>query len=290
MPTAFLSHTSKDGYFSTLLTDLLLFRDVDVWAAPNRLRPGDEFEREILGALARADALLVVVSKHAAGSSWVATEVSRFLAVKPGSPVLPLLLDGTAPELVAPGLGRRHSLDFQSCMRTAFVDLLAHFDREFLSRRQFQRTTPRAAQRRSGADRRVQDERRASSTQQRLRRGCWIAYSRETSYGKFEDVPLRIKELRQVEATLLTEVERYCFFDGDDREIEPGRALSESVYAEWEEAQERSTGSRFLSGTFKPIYLIEGIAERLSSAYRVEQRDRRSGEDRRIVKERREAP
>ncbi|MGJ7512652.1 toll/interleukin-1 receptor domain-containing protein [Variovorax sp. GT1P44] len=68
-----------------------VFRDREEFAA------GGELKREIEAALDRSDSLIVLCSRDAAASIYVAAEIEYFLGLKQERPIIPVILDADPP-------------------------------------------------------------------------------------------------------------------------------------------------------------------------------------------------
>ncbi len=73
--TCFISYSSKDQDFVDRLYADLQHHDVLCWYAPEDLKIGEHFPERIEEAICRYDKLIVILSEHSIGSSWVEDEV-----------------------------------------------------------------------------------------------------------------------------------------------------------------------------------------------------------------------
>src|ERR1051325_5485112 len=83
MPTTFISHSSKDAYFVSLLVALLDYHCIPAWCSTRNVSPGARFRPEIGAGLRKADSLIVIVSKNAVTSKWVQKEVVTYQTTRP---------------------------------------------------------------------------------------------------------------------------------------------------------------------------------------------------------------
>jgi len=253
--SVFVSFAHEDSSFVTLLLALLNHHRVQHWCSPARLEPGTTFSEEIPAALDEADLLAVIVSKQAAKSKWVAKEIASFQARR-SRPLIPLCLDSTSPEDVAPGLSAYQAIALTENMEAGLRALFASFGIRFLTG--IERRT--RSGRRTGDDRRSAGDRRGAQLSQRLRRGMWKAYHSATGIGEFEIVE-RIQELSKMQAALMPELQRYQFVDQAE-----GLALAVDFLEQI--AYEEFTSLRNV-GPVRAVYLIEAIAEAVQRRYHV---------------------
>jgi hypothetical protein len=92
----FISHSAEDEGRLGDLVKALRALGVEVWFAPDDIRPGQSIPEEMARALGRATHLLVAWSRHSAASNHVKTEYRSFYHAhtEPG-PILFMPLDGT---------------------------------------------------------------------------------------------------------------------------------------------------------------------------------------------------
>ena len=107
MSDVFISYASPDEGYAKDLFDMLKTNGVDAWYAPSSIAYGESFSQQIGSALSlpmeyegrmelvsrarSAQALLLVLSRHAMASKWVPREVC--LAIDEGIPILALQID-----------------------------------------------------------------------------------------------------------------------------------------------------------------------------------------------------
>ena len=78
--SAFLSYSSKDTEFTEKLYDNLQGKGIRCWYAPEDLKIGDKFRKEIDSTIRLRDKLIVVLSEESIRSDWVEEEVDTALA------------------------------------------------------------------------------------------------------------------------------------------------------------------------------------------------------------------
>lgn len=76
-PHVFLSHATQDkDRFVEPFARRLRDRGVRVWVDHGEIRPGDSLVQRIFGdGIGRADAVIVVLSRHSAASRWMRAEI-----------------------------------------------------------------------------------------------------------------------------------------------------------------------------------------------------------------------
>jgi len=72
-----VSHSSLDRDFVESLVASLRERGIEVWYAPDDLRPGDHLENQLRQAIESFDRVLVVLSESSVNSYWVEEELLR---------------------------------------------------------------------------------------------------------------------------------------------------------------------------------------------------------------------
>lgn len=90
----FISYARKDARFAGELAEALRDSGIKVWLDADQLIPGQDFFLEIRKAVAESDLLIVIFSKVATASNWIAREAE--LAVQAGIPVAPVILESSA--------------------------------------------------------------------------------------------------------------------------------------------------------------------------------------------------
>ena len=107
-PTAFISHASADKVrfvrpFAAVLRET---HGVDAWVDEWEIRPGDKFAEKIHDALAKADAVVVVLSENSVDSDWVKNEINAATVreVNEEAKLLPVVLDGLTDQRIPPVL------------------------------------------------------------------------------------------------------------------------------------------------------------------------------------------
>jgi len=74
-----LSYATEDQFFAEKLHTDLTQKGVSCWFAPHDLKTGDKLRDKIYEAIRNQDKLLIVLSEHAIGSTWVEEEVDAAL-------------------------------------------------------------------------------------------------------------------------------------------------------------------------------------------------------------------
>ncbi|MCK5059303.1 MAG: toll/interleukin-1 receptor domain-containing protein [Candidatus Aminicenantes bacterium] len=277
MAKVFISHSSEDKYFVNLLVALLDFHYIETWCSLTNLHPGTKFPGEIENALKTSDYMLVVVSENSIKSKWITKEISVFETRKPGSLVIPLLLESVDLDEVVPGLSDYQSIDFMKCMLTGFKELLQLFGKEFLPRSERRS----GEKRRDGENRRKSENRRSTNLTQRMRLGFWKSYSSACGIGKFDDLWLSVRERFKVIDYLKYAANEYVYLDETKNKCDIDDVLEKATNIVWEELRKKD---EFV----KVIYVIEAVAEEIKRNYIVKPIERRTKSGRRSVVDRRD--
>jgi len=80
MHTVFISHATQDAQFAHRLADDLRRLGVQVWIAPESIRPGEGWVRAIERGLAESSHVVVVLTPAALESKWVEKETDVAIA------------------------------------------------------------------------------------------------------------------------------------------------------------------------------------------------------------------
>ncbi len=91
----FISHSSKDLERTQAICQLLEQRAIKCWIAPRDVRPGYDYDEEIIDAIDAAGAMLLILSAQANKSTHVKREVER--AVNRRTPVIPVRIEDIEP-------------------------------------------------------------------------------------------------------------------------------------------------------------------------------------------------
>jgi PAS domain S-box-containing protein len=75
--SCFISYSSHDEEFASMLYAELRARNLQVWFAPAKLRPGDKLNEAIAQGIDASDRLLLVLSKGSMKSIWVKEELRK---------------------------------------------------------------------------------------------------------------------------------------------------------------------------------------------------------------------
>jgi hypothetical protein len=120
--SAFISYATADKVKAEEICVYLEARGLRCWIAPRDVRAGREYANEIINAIERAPALVLVLSAAANESKFVRREVER--AVTKGDPVIPVRIENVMPSTALElFVSATHWIDVWS------GDFAAHMDR-----------------------------------------------------------------------------------------------------------------------------------------------------------------
>lgn len=122
-PFVFISYSRQDRHFVDRLSRELQLAGVRTWTDTQNIAPGADFRTAISQSLQDAKVLIYVSSKNSAGSEWMQHELHAFLA-RPGTQVLPLVLDDAGRHSMPEFLRTIHWLDFTGDFEQPFSYLL----------------------------------------------------------------------------------------------------------------------------------------------------------------------
>lgn len=91
----FISYAHEDAQIANSICEFLEQRDVSCWIAPRDISPGASYAEEIIKAIERTQALVLVLSEHANNSPHVGLEVER--AVSKARTVFPVRIREVQP-------------------------------------------------------------------------------------------------------------------------------------------------------------------------------------------------
>lgn len=91
----FICHSSKDAPVADAICMVLESMSLSCWIAPRNVPPGSRFPREIIKAIEKSDAFVMVFSKNANASDHVAHEVERAFSKK--IRIFPFRIDNQHP-------------------------------------------------------------------------------------------------------------------------------------------------------------------------------------------------
>ena len=91
----FVSHSSQDASVALEICKIIELNGVACWIAPRDIRPGQDWDEEIVDAIDSTQAMLLILSGHANDSVHVKHEVSR--AVSKRKAVLPIRIQDVLP-------------------------------------------------------------------------------------------------------------------------------------------------------------------------------------------------
>src|ERR1035437_607070 len=94
-PPVFISYASEDRAVTEKVWRLLERDGIDCWVAPRDVRHGRHYGEQIIGAIASAPALILILSGHANASTFVPKEVERAAAKR--KPVFVFRIEDVLP-------------------------------------------------------------------------------------------------------------------------------------------------------------------------------------------------
>jgi formylglycine-generating enzyme required for sulfatase activity len=113
MPTVFISHaTEEDGQFAHRLAADLQRLGVQVWIAPESIRPGEDWVAAINRGLSQSSHILIVLTPAAVESEWVEMETNTAIALERRGRIQVIPLD-VKPCEVPPLLSLYHMVSFR---------------------------------------------------------------------------------------------------------------------------------------------------------------------------------
>jgi hypothetical protein len=137
--------------------------------------------------------------------------------------------------------------------------------------------TQRPIKLRDDSDRRVQEDRRQSSVDMRLRVGLWYQYHRATRAGEFDSFPRNQYLRTKVEEALLPEMLKYEFHLRDkDAPVPSSFALSSALDFLWAHPEIGCNAA----GESMAVYAVNAVAEYLTRTFNVGVIDRRKADRR----------
>jgi hypothetical protein len=140
--------------------------------------------------------------------------------------------------------------------------------------------TPRPPKSREAVDRRMQEDRRKSSVDMRLRVGLWYQYHRATRAGEFDALPRNSYMRAKVQEALLPEMHKYEFAQRDNNSpAVPSCALNTAVDFLWSHPELGCNAA----GEPMAVYTVNGISEYLVRNFKVTVIDRRKADRRSAV-------
>ena len=116
MATVFISHSESDASVAGRLAADLQAGGIDVWMAPDSIRPGESFAAAIDRGLQDCEYVAVLLTPSAMASAWVQAEVYAALdrAHQGRTVILPLLLQAVAVPPLLSGFQRIDFSDYES--------------------------------------------------------------------------------------------------------------------------------------------------------------------------------
>jgi hypothetical protein len=95
MGRVFISYSTEDAATARRVADAFRAGGVDIWIAPDSIRPGEAYNEAIVAGLRSSDAVAVLVSKASNVSKHVAREVG--LADSQGKRIIPVRIEAVEP-------------------------------------------------------------------------------------------------------------------------------------------------------------------------------------------------
>jgi hypothetical protein len=125
--------------------------------------------------------------------------------------------------------------------------------------------------------RRLQEDRRKSPIDMRLRVGLWYQYHRATRAGEFDALPRNQYRRMKIQEALLPEIVKYEFLQRENNSrVTPAHALSAAVDFLWSHHEVGCNPQ----GESTAVYTINAIAEYLVRTFQVTMIDRRQSDQR----------
>lgn len=262
--TVFLSHSHDDQGFTEFIAELLNAHDLNPWHSGASVESGSRFQEGIEKSIKNSCAMIVIASENALNSRWMTREITLFINHHPNSPIIPIKVENVDLDKIYDGLSSYQYVDFKrnptSGLKMALKTLnriLFKFD---------------SANKNHFSERRTND-RRKNPPEIKLRDGLWIAFSRVTELGKFENFDFSVVFPRthmDLIGAMHAELLRYLFTDSRNTEKRYSFSETEALIAEaWE-----SMLNRRYSTT--PIIMIEEIVRKIRTEYSIKTKDRRA--------------
>jgi len=120
-PYAFISYSRKDKAFVERLAHDLQMAGIDTWVDVERIKPGSNWQKEIVLGLDQASILLYVSSKHSIDSTWMEREVSEYF--RELERIIPIIIDEEGARNIPPYLASIQWADFRQDYNKAFDSL-----------------------------------------------------------------------------------------------------------------------------------------------------------------------
>lgn len=120
----FISYSSNDVHTASEICRLLEIQSINCWIAPRDVRPGYDYDEEIVDAIDETEAMVLILSSHSNESIHVKHEVER--AVSNGKAVFPVRIQEVLPsKKLVLHISTRHWLDAWKPPLEAKIDELA---------------------------------------------------------------------------------------------------------------------------------------------------------------------
>lgn len=87
----FISYSSKDIKFVKQLTDMMNQENISYWKAPDMIKPGSNYAKEIPKAISECELFLLILSSNSQDSIWVEKELDSAICCR--KKIIPLRID-----------------------------------------------------------------------------------------------------------------------------------------------------------------------------------------------------
>ena len=130
----FLSHSSADREFVTILADTLIHHGVPVWYSDTNILGSQQWHDEIGAALNRCDWMVLVLSPAAVESIWVKREVMfALMQSRYAAKIVPIIRKDCDFDKLSWVLSQHQMVDFQDNFENGCKELLRIWGIGYLS-------------------------------------------------------------------------------------------------------------------------------------------------------------
>ena len=130
----FLSHSSADREFVTVLSDTLIRHGVPVWYSDTNILGSQQWHDEIGAALNRCDWMVLVLSPDSVESIWVKREVLfALMQSRYAEKIVPLVHKNCDFDKLSWVLSQYQMVDFQDDFQNGCKELLRIWDIGYIS-------------------------------------------------------------------------------------------------------------------------------------------------------------